>query len=102
MAAITKKGDAYYCAFRYGGKRYYFTIGKVSEKEAQAKSVEVDETLAILSRGRIEIPDGADLCDFVAAGGKIPVDSVRPDTVTAARDAITCSPLRCEAFPSQS
>lgn len=83
MAAISKKGDAYYCAFRYGGKRYYFTIGKVLERVARAKSVEVDQTLTLLQQGRIELPENVDLADFVAAGGKAPAISVSPESMTA-------------------
>src|SRR5262249_40620903 len=37
MAGVHKKGDAYYCTFRFQRRRYYFTIGNVSEAQAQAK-----------------------------------------------------------------
>jgi len=70
MAGIRKKGDAYYCTFRFQGRRYYFTIGQVSESKAQAKGVEVDETLDLIERGRLNVPEGVLLEDFVAAGGK--------------------------------
>src|SRR5688572_29057885 len=83
MAGIAKKGDAYYCTFRYRGRRYYFTVGKVTEARAVAKAAEVDETLSLLDRGRLEVPEGVNLGDFVAAGGKAPVLAVRPETVTA-------------------
>lgn len=83
MAAITKKGDSYYCTFRYQNRRHYFTIGKVTEKQAQAKGAEVDETVALMERGRLELPPGVTLEDFVANGGKVPVLAVRPETTTA-------------------
>jgi hypothetical protein len=83
MAGIRKKGDAYYCTFRFHGKRYYFTVGNVSEAQALAKGAEVDETLDLLDRGRLSIPDGVSLEEFVAPGGKAPVVAVRPETVTA-------------------
>jgi hypothetical protein len=39
MAGIRKKGDAFYCTFRFRGKRYYFTVGDVSEAhEATTKA----------------------------------------------------------------
>jgi integrase len=82
MAGIRKKGEAYYCTFRFQGSRYYFTVGSVSEVQAQAKASEVDETLDLIERGRLAIPDGVALEDFVAAGGKTPVVSARPETVT--------------------
>ena len=40
-------------------------------------------TLALIERGRITVPEGVTLEDFVAAGGKAPVLSTRPETVTA-------------------
>jgi hypothetical protein len=81
MAGIRKKGDAYYCTFRFRGSRYYFTIGNVSEKQARAKSVEVDETLDLIDRGRLDLPDGIAIEEFVAFGGKVPVLTVRPEKV---------------------
>ena len=83
MAGVRKKSDAYYCTFRFLGRRYYFTIGGVSETQAQAKGVEVDETLDLIERGRLTVPEGVSLEDFVAAGGKVPTLSVRPETIGA-------------------
>ncbi len=83
MAGVRKKGDAYYCTFRFQGRRYYFTVGNVPEAQAQAKGAEVDETLALIERGRLAVPEGVRLEDFVAAGGKTPVLPARPETVTA-------------------
>jgi hypothetical protein len=83
MAGIRKKGDGYHCTFRFQGRRYYFAVGNVSEDQARAKGLEVDETLALLERGRLEVPEGVALEEFVAAGGKAPVVSARPETVTA-------------------
>ncbi|MHB1426789.1 MAG: tyrosine-type recombinase/integrase [Gemmataceae bacterium] len=83
MAGIRKKGDAYYCTFRFQGRRYYFTVGNLSEAQALAKGAEVDETLALLERGRLSLPEGVALQEFVAAGGKAPKASARPETVMA-------------------
>jgi len=83
MAGIRKKGDGYHCTFRFQGRRYYFAIGKMPEAQAQAKGTEVDETLSLIERGRLTVPEGISLEDFVAAGGKIPLLSSRPETVTA-------------------
>jgi integrase len=82
MAGVRKKGDAYYCTFRFQGRRYYFTIGEVSAAQALAKRVEVDETLSLIERGRLIVPEGVELEDFVSSGGKVPVVSVRPETTT--------------------
>jgi integrase len=55
----------------------------VSESQAQAKGVEVDETLNLIDRGRLTVPDGVSLEDFVAAGGKVPTIAVRPEIITS-------------------
>jgi hypothetical protein len=83
MAGIRKKGDAYYCTFRFQGRRYYFTVGNVTEAQALAKGTEVDETLGLLERGRLSLPEGVAIEEFVAAGGKVPTVSSRPETLTA-------------------
>jgi integrase len=83
MAGVRKKGDGYYCTFRFRGRRFYFAVGKVTEARAQAKAAEVDETLDLIERGRLQVPEGVALEQFVAAGGKAPVISARPETVTA-------------------
>jgi len=83
MAGIRKKGDGYHCTFRFQGKRYYFAIGNLPEAQALAKGAEVDETLGLIERGRLTVPDGVALEEFVAAGGKVRAVSARPETVTA-------------------
>ncbi|CAN5469421.1 hypothetical protein BH10PLA2_BH10PLA2_16300 [soil metagenome] len=83
MAGVRKKGDAYYCTFRFQGKRFYFAVGNVPEAQALAKGAEVDETLALIERGRLTVPEGVPLEEFIAAGGKAPVILARPETITA-------------------
>lgn len=51
--------------------------------EARAKGAEVDEILGLLERGRLSLPEGVALADFVAAGGKAPAVPARPEAVTA-------------------
>ena len=58
VAGIRTKGDAYYCTFRFGGKRYYFTVGNISEAQALAKGAEVDETLGAERTGPAHLPGG--------------------------------------------
>jgi hypothetical protein len=79
MAGIRKKGEGYHCTFRFQERRYYFALGKMPE----VKGAEVDETLALIERGRLTVPEGIALEEFVAAGGKVPLVSARPEMVTA-------------------
>ena len=83
MAGVRKKGDGWHCTFRFQGRRYYFAVGSVSEEQALAKGAEVDETLTLLERGRLTVPEGVALEDFVAAGGKVRLISARPEVITA-------------------
>ncbi|HYV35775.1 MAG TPA: tyrosine-type recombinase/integrase [Gemmataceae bacterium] len=83
MAGIRKKGDAYYCTFRFQRERYNFTIGPVTETQALARGVEVDETLNLLERGRLTLPENVTLVDFVAAGGKSLSLPTQPKMMTA-------------------
>ena len=83
MAGVRKKGEGWHCTFRFGGRRLYFAVGNVTEAQARAKSVEVDETLGLIERGRLAVPEGVELEEFVTAGGKAPIISARPKTVTA-------------------
>jgi hypothetical protein len=70
LAGIRKKGDAYDCTFRFQEQHYCFTIGNVSETQAQSKSVEVVEAPGLVECGQRTVTEGLRLEDFVAAGGK--------------------------------
>jgi integrase len=83
MAGVRKKGEGWHCTFRFQGSRYYFALGNITEQQAHARAVEVDEILDLIERGRLTVPENVRLEDFVAAGGKVPVISARPDTITA-------------------
>jgi hypothetical protein len=38
MASIQQKDEAWHCQFVYHGKRHMFSLGKVSQDEADAKA----------------------------------------------------------------
>src|SRR5262245_7225038 len=82
MAGVRKKGDAYYCTVRFRGRRHYFALGELTQGQATAKGAEIDEPIRLIEGGRLTIPEGVSVEDFVAAGGKVPVVSARPETVT--------------------
>ena len=48
MAGMWKKGDAWHCTFRFRGKRYDFAAGNLTEEQASARDIEVDETLDLI------------------------------------------------------
>jgi hypothetical protein len=72
MASVQRKGDRWYCQFCYRGGRHTFTIGKVSEAEAKAKSAQVEYLLLRLKQRLIELPPGVGIVDFIQFDGKPP------------------------------
>ncbi len=106
MAGLSRKGDAYYGAFRFGGRRYHFTAGRPTEAQARAKAAEVDETLALIERGRLQAPDGVPRNGLAAAGGTLPpaapgrkpAPPARPSTTTSRRTP-TAPPGRTRSAP---
>jgi integrase len=92
MASLQKKGDAWYCQFVHGGQRHTFTIGKVGEREAERCRLNAENLLSLVDRGRLEVPRGVSVADFILYDGKPPID---PDL--AQRKETTLHELR-EAY----
>jgi integrase len=72
MASLQKKGDAFYCQFVFHGRRRTVTVGKVSSDAAEAFAARTEELLSLLARGRVTVPAGVDIADFVLHDGKAP------------------------------
>jgi len=60
MAGLQRKGDSWYCTFRYLGDRHTFTIGPVPDDIAEATGRKVDLLLYRLKQRLVEIPSGED------------------------------------------
>ena len=71
--AIQLRGKVYRILFRHDGKQHAFPIGPVAEKEALAKSAQVDYLLLRLTQRLIELPPGIGIVEFVRFDGKPPV-----------------------------
>ncbi len=70
MASLQQKGNGWYCQFLYHGKRHTFTVGPVSQEEAEAKASHVDYLLLRLKQRLAIIPPGVDIVDYVQFDGK--------------------------------
>jgi integrase len=92
VASLQKKGDSYYCQFRYLGKRHTFTVGEVPKDEADNKAAQVDYLLMRLKQRLISLPDGIDIVTFVQHDGKPP--NALPTLPEAKRKAVTLGHLR--------
>lgn len=73
MASIHLKGDAWHCQFLFHGKRHTFTLGKVSQEEAENKASQVQYILMRLKKNLLLLPPSLDIVTFVSFDGKQPL-----------------------------
>lgn len=57
--------------FRWGGRKLKKTVKTTSRKDAESALVRFEENIALLERGRIELPPGADFGTFLLSDGKV-------------------------------
>ena len=72
MAGLQERGGSYRLFFRFRGKQHTFPLGKISPREAEAKSAQVDYLLLRLKQRLIELPPGVEITDFLQHDGKPP------------------------------
>ena len=70
MAWTQFRSGSFRILFRHGGRQHAFTIGGVSQAEANAKAAHVDYLLMRLRQVLIELPDGVDVVSFVEQDGR--------------------------------
>lgn len=70
MASIHQKGPAWHCQFLYHGARHTFSLGKVTQEEAETKTNQVDYLLMRLKQNLLHLPPGMDIVRFVEFDGK--------------------------------
>ncbi|MCE9546351.1 MAG: tyrosine-type recombinase/integrase, partial [Planctomycetia bacterium] len=73
VATLTRKGDVFNVAFRFSGLRFQRSLETENQKKAEGLLANIEETMALIKRGRIEIPDGLttdQMWQFVRSGGK--------------------------------
>ena len=79
--------------FRFSGRQYYRSIDTSDQKRALQVKHQVEETLDLLKRGRISLPEGANMDEagwFIVSGGRLstnPSVSTTSRTLNAATDA---------------
>ena len=57
--------------FRWGDQKLKKTVKTTSRKDAEALLLRFEENLALLERGRLELPQGADVATFLLSDGKL-------------------------------
>ena len=79
MASLERRGNRYRVIFRLGGQKHHVGVKATDPKDADACRVRLEENLRLVERGRLTVPDGADLGLFLLSDGKLekPVEIVR-------------------------
>lgn len=78
MSALQERNGSYRVLFRYQGKRETFTLGQVSQQEAEAKAGQVDLLLLRLSQRLAVIPPGMTIVDYLKFDGR-PLPAEAPE-----------------------
>ncbi|ODU00289.1 MAG: hypothetical protein ABS79_03625 [Planctomycetes bacterium SCN 63-9] len=72
MASLQKKGNSWYCQFYWLNRRHTFSVGRVSDGQAEAKATKATELIELLERGVLKLPVGVDIATFVKHDGQPP------------------------------
>jgi integrase len=80
MAWLERRGERFRVVFRFSGERFHVNLKASEPKEADACLARLEENLRLVERGRLTVPEGADLGLFLLSDGRIekPVVVVRP------------------------
>src|SRR5262245_45136600 len=79
MASLEQRGSRFRIIFRLGGRKHHVSVRTTHRKDAEACLARLEENLRLVERGRMAIPDGADVGLFLLSDGKLekPVEVVR-------------------------
>ena len=67
----TTKNGYYQIVFRFGGERYKRALGTQDGRLAHAQELRVHENIQLVRRGRLVLPDDADICTFLLSDGHL-------------------------------
>lgn len=70
MAWLERRGKRFRVVFRFQDQRFLAVLKATDAKEAEACRGRVEENLRLVERGRLTVPDGADLGLFLLSDGK--------------------------------
>lgn len=65
------RSGTYHVAFRVGETRFKRSLDTRDKRKAEAKAGRIDENLELVKRGRLIIPDDADVVAFLLSDGKL-------------------------------
>jgi integrase len=82
MASVARRGNTYRIVFYFAGRKYQRTLGKCTQREAEALRSRVEANLHDLETGRLVAPEGVDLPLFLLSGGAAGLATVAPLTLS--------------------
>ena len=71
MASLEQRGKQFRVVFRLGGIRHFVSIKAADRKEAEAGLARLEENLRLVERGRLTVPDGADVGLYLISDGRL-------------------------------
>lgn len=66
-----ERSGIYQLGFSFGGERFKRSLRTRCERTAQAAMLRVEENIRLVTSGRIEIPETADVATFLLSDGKL-------------------------------
>lgn len=86
MASLRRDPESgnFFIRFRHLGRSFNRSLKTPHEAEAQAIRGRIEETILLLERGRIEMPDDADPAQFILSDGKLDRKPTKPKVATLA------------------
>src|SRR5207244_12872408 len=87
MAWLERKGTLFRIRFRFGGRKLIVPLRTEKEREANSCLARFEENLRLAERGRLVIPDDADVGLFLLSDGKLnqrPTDERLTESITLA------------------
>lgn len=66
-----KNSGQYHIAFRFGNQKFKRSLRTSNRKEAEAAKSRVDENIRLVERGRLTLPDDADVAAFLISDGML-------------------------------
>lgn len=70
MAWLVQQGKTFHIGFRFGGREFKRSLRTTNRNRAEAAVIRVVDNLEDIGRGRLAVPDGADIAAFLLTDGK--------------------------------
>lgn len=90
----TDPSGNFHISFRFGGRKYKRSLKTKTRKQAELKKLRLEDTVALIETGRIELPPNCDLPTFLLSEGKLEGKHVIHLRTRCLSDVCLCCPHR--------